>query len=352
MTTIEVHASRSYSVQIGEGLLDSAGDRIRPFVRGQRAVIVSGENVFRLYGARLGASLERAGFQTLGYIHRSGEQSKSFVAYEKLLERLSFLDMGRSDVLIALGGGVTGDLTGFAAATYQRGMGFVQIPTSLLAMVDSSVGGKTAVNLSSWKNQIGCFYQPSLVLCDPSLLRTLPEREYHCGSAEVIKYAVLGDADFFAELEEKQIAEQEESVLARCIAMKRDIVERDEFDNGERKLLNLGHSFAHAIECCSHNAVLHGEAVAIGTAMIARASASRGLLPENERDRIIRLLENNGLPVSCPYDTVRLRRAMLKDKKRSGDTIDLIIPERIGRCQIVKTPLTELDEWLKLGGAK
>ena len=351
MKTIEVHASRSYSIHIASGLLDSAGELIRPLVSGRRAVVVSGEHVFRLYGMPLCSALERAGFQTLGYMHRSGEQNKTFANYERLLERLSFLDMGRSDLIVALGGGVTGDLAGFAAATYQRGMRFVQVPTSLLAMVDSSVGGKTAVNLNSWKNQVGCFYQPALVLCDPALLRTLPEREYRCGCAEVIKYAVLGDADFFAMLERKPISAQEEEVLARCIAMKRDIVERDEFDCGERQLLNLGHSFGHAVESCSRNAVAHGEAVAIGMAMIARAAAAKGILPDAERDRILALFYENGLPVDCTYSADALWRAMLKDKKRSGDAINLIVPERIGRCRIVKTPLAELEDWLRLGGA-
>ena len=268
MTTIHVTASRDYDVLVQPGLLDDAGAQIAQVLgTGRTAAIVSGETVAGLYAGRLAASLTRAGFRAVTFTYPGGEHCKTLATYAALLDFLAAHRLSRSDLIVALGGGVTGDLAGFAAATYQRGIPFVQVPTTLLAAVDSSVGGKTAVNLTSGKNQVGCFYQPSLVLCDPDTLRTLPPEEYRNGCAEVIKYAVLRSEPFFSELRAVPVSAQVEHVIATCVGMKRDLVAADEFDRGSRQLLNLGHSFGHAVEKCSDYAVPHGCGVAIGMAI-------------------------------------------------------------------------------------
>ncbi len=258
MRTVEIPASRPYRVLIGRGLLSQAGKLIRTVSDAGTAVIVSGEHVYPLYGAKLERTLTCAGFRVLRWIHASGEVHKDLETYGKLLSFLSENHIGRGDLLLSLGGGVTGDLTGFAAATYQRGMDYVQIPTTLLAMVDSSVGGKTAVNLPAGKNLAGCFYQPKTVLCDPNLLSTLPEREFRSGCAEVIKYAMLCSPALFRQLETATGWENPEQVIECCVAIKRDYVGQDEFDVGIRRYLNLGHSFGHAIETCGGYAYTHG----------------------------------------------------------------------------------------------
>lgn len=352
MNTVLVQASRDYEIQIGPGLLAEAGDRISAITAAKTAVIVSGEQVFPLYGAALRDSMERAGFRVLCFVHPSGEQHKNLETYGKLLSFLSENRVTRSDALLALGGGVTGDLTGFAAATYQRGVDFIQIPTTLLAMVDSSVGGKTAVDLPTGKNQVGCFYQPKLVLCDTNVLETLPEEEYRCGCAEVIKYGVLGNAAFFEELRERPVSEQLEHVICTCVEMKRDIVRQDEFDRGQRQLLNLGHSFGHAVEACSGYAVLHGQAVAVGMAMITRAAVKKGVCGEETLQAVLDILRRYGLPTETGFSLDALASAMLSDKKRSGDAMNLVLPEAIGRCRIEKVPVDSLRDWLILGGAK
>ena len=247
---------------------------------------------------------------------------------------------------------VFGAEAGFAAATYQRGIPFVQVPTTLLAAVDSSVGGKTAVNLDSGKNQVGCFYQPSLVLCDPDTLRTLPPEEYRNGCAEVIKYAVLRSAPFFSELRAAPVSAQVEHVIATCVSMKRDLVAADEFDRGSRQLLNLGHTFGHAVEACSGYAVPHGCGVAIGMAIIARAAAKRGICTDDTCAQILALLRQYGLPVDCAYPVEQMLGTILHDKKASGGSINLIVPTAVGSCEIRKTPASEISDWLRAGGAK
>lgn len=351
MTEIHVTASREYDVLIEHGLLDRAGEKLALTVgAGRTAVIAAGEKVSALYGARLTASLERAGFRTAAFTYPGGEHCKNLDTYSKLLHFMAAEHVSRSDVVVALGGGVTGDLAGFAAATYQRGIPFVQVPTTLLAAVDSSVGGKTAVNLESGKNQVGCFYQPSLVLCDPDTLCTLPEEEYRSGCAEVIKYGVLGDEVLFEELREKPVKEQTEHVIAVCVGMKRDIVAADEFDNGRRQLLNLGHSVGHAIEKCSGFEVPHGFAVAAGMAIITRAAVRRGICSGDTSRRLDELLELYGLPAETGFPADALYKAMLSDKKISGGKINLIVPGRIGSCRMVKVPEGELCGWLHDGG--
>ena len=352
MKRIPVEASRNYEVLIGRGLLDRVGEEVRAVTKAGTAVLVAGKNVLPLYGSRVRRSLEAAGLRVLAFPLTPGESSKNLETYGQLLRFLSDNRLTRSDVLIALGGGVTGDLTGFAAATYQRGIDFVQIPTTLLAMVDSSVGGKTAVDLPGGKNQVGAFWQPALVLCDPDTLRTLPEEEYRCGSAEVLKYGVLGNAAFYAELLAAPIRGQEEHVIETCVTMKRDIVHEDEFDRGLRQLLNLGHSFGHAVEACSGFTVLHGQAVAVGMALIARAAAEKGFCSIGTRDAIVEGLRQYGLPTETDYPLSALAAAVCADKKRSGAVMNLVVPREIGRCETVQVPLAEIPDWLRAGGAR
>lgn len=352
MTCVEVRASRSYEVLIGGGLLDELGSRLRALSRAKTAAILAGDNVFPLYGERAARSLEAAGFRIVSHVIPHGEGAKNLGTYGEVLRFLAAERMTRGDVLIALGGGVTGDLAGFAAATYQRGIDFVQVPTTLLAAVDSSVGGKTAVNLESGKNQVGCFYQPLLVLCDPDLLESLPENEFRAGCAEVIKYGVLDNAPFFEELRHTPVRRQLEHVIKTCVEMKRDIVAEDEFDRGRRQLLNLGHSFGHAVEACSGFTVLHGEAVAVGMAAITKAACAKGICSEETLTQLLELLRAYGLPTETEYPLDKMAEAALSDKKLDGDTMHLVLPEAIGRCRIETVSASELREWMLLGGIR
>ncbi len=352
MIRIPVEASRSYEVLIGRGLLDRVGEAVKRATRAESVVLVAGENVLPLYGGRVRRSLEAAGLRVLCFPIKAGEGAKTLETYGALLNFLSENRLTRSDALVALGGGVTGDLTGFAAATYQRGIDFVQIPTTLLAMVDSSVGGKTAVDLPGGKNQAGAFWQPAVVLCDPDTLRTLPEEEYRCGSAEVLKYGVLGNTAFFRELQRIPIRGQEERVIETCVTMKRDLVREDEFDRGRRQLLNLGHSFGHAVEACSGFTVLHGQAVAVGMAIMARAAAEKGFCSIETCAAIVEGLKKYGLPTETDYPLAALAAAVGADKKRAGDRMNLVVPREIGRCETVAVPIAEIPDWLRAGGVR
>lgn len=352
MTTIHIEASSGYDVTVGRSILSRIGAESKKLLNPARAVIVTGEHVAALYCRTVSDSLSSAGFNTLTFVHRSGESAKSLGVYGNLLEFLCENRISQSDALFALGGGVTGDLTGFAAATYQRGIPYIQIPTTLLAAVDSSVGGKTAVNLPQAKNQVGCFYQPMAVFCDPDVLSTLPAEDYRCGCAEVIKYGVLGNAELFARLERTDIRTDEEAVIAECIRMKRDIVMEDEFDRGRRRLLNLGHTFGHAVEKCSGYTVAHGDAVAIGLAIITRSAVKKGICGADSLERIIAVLEKYSLPTECCFSLGELYDACLSDKKFSGGRIQLVVPETIGRCRIIPVEAGGIKDWLTAGGIR
>lgn len=349
MTTVNIKASREYDVVIEHGLIGSVGEYAKRVLGGGTVCIVSDDIVYPLYGEKVKKSLEAAGFRTIEYVIPNGEHSKSIPVYAALLEYLLSERLTRSDALIALGGGVVGDLTGFAAATYQRGIKFIQVPTTLLAMVDSSVGGKTAVNLEHGKNQVGAFYQPLAVICDPDTLDTLPMEQFLCGCAEVVKYAILGSRDFYDRLKDKPISEQIESVITTCVKMKRDIVMEDEFDTGKRMLLNLGHTVGHAVEACSGFKILHGQGVAIGTAVITRAAVKMDVLPKDEAASIISLLKAAGLPTETDFSPDELYSAALGDKKSAGKSITIVVPEKIGSCRLVKLPIEELRDWIAAG---
>ena len=349
MTAIEVNASGRYTVEIGPGLLPGLGMKLAALGKAQKVCIVSDSNVWPLYGAAADASLHAAGLATCAFVFPAGEASKNGAVFLELLSFLAENRLTRSDILVALGGGVVGDLTGFAAACYLRGIRFVQVPTTLLAAVDSSVGGKTAIDLPAGKNLAGAFHQPSLVLCDTDCLNSLPEDIFRDGCAEVIKTAILFDEFLFMELVRDGLHFDREAVIAACVAHKRDIVAEDEFDRGQRNLLNLGHTFGHAVEALSNFTISHGKAVAIGAAIAARAAAANGLCSQGTATRIMWLLERFGLPIFTDRTAAALCEAALSDKKRSGDAVNLILPKRIGQCAICPTPVSLLESTIQAG---
>jgi len=352
MKTIHVKASKEYDIIIKNGALREAGGLIREACGIAETVIISDDTVYGIYGEALREDLESAGFRVKSYVFPHGEKNKNLETYGGILEFLSTEGITRSGLIAALGGGVTGDLAGFAAATYLRGIRFVQIPTTLLADVDSSVGGKTAVDLKSGKNQAGCFYQPSLVICDPETLKTLPEEEFRCGCAEVIKYAFYGNREFYDFLMKEDIKENLEEVIAVCVTMKRDMVEEDEFDTGKRMILNFGHTFGHAVEACSDFTVLHGQAVAAGMAIMTRAAHAKGYCSSGTVAGLEEILKKYGLPDKTSFPAEDMLKAALKDKKKSGSSIRIVVPESIGKCRIETIPAETLSDWMAEGGVE
>ena len=342
--------ARAYEVVIGPGLLAEAGRRIAPFTRRGRLAVVSDETVWRLHGAALAAALEGAGLLVFPVIVQPGEQTKSFEGLADVTDRLLALELDRGDLICAFGGGVVGDLTGFAAAIYKRGIDFVQIPTTLLAQVDSSVGGKTAIDTPRGKNLVGAFHQPRLVLADLGALGTLSEREMRAGYAEVIKYGLLGDFGFFEwlEVEGANVLAREPEALARAVArsveMKAEIVAEDEKEQGRRALLNLGHTFGHALEAETGygSALLHGEAVAAGQALALRFSAAQGLCPNQDAARATAAIADAGLPTRLeeipghPFDAERLVRHMAQDKKAEAGRLTFILARALGEAFVAR----------------
>ena len=343
MTTIQVPTSSQYAVKIGSGLLSTLGAEAASLCKVGVAAIVSDSNVWPLYGQIAENSLREAGFDTVHFVFSAGEERKNGETYLQLLNFLAENQLTRSDLIVALGGGVVGDLAGFAAATYLRGIAYIQVPTTLLAAVDSSVGGKTAIDLPAGKNLCGAFYQPRLVLCDTDTLQTLPQNIFRDGCAEVIKYGVLYDPQLFTHLEETGLSFDREAVIARCVELKRNVVMEDEFDRGSRMMLNLGHTIGHSIESKSNFTVSHGQAVSIGMAIIARASGCP------DAGRIENCLMAFGLPTRTEFASEDLFGSALSDKKRSGNTVNLIIPRQIGLCDIVPTPICEFPSLIKAG---
>lgn len=349
MTTVSVKASRSYEVKIGRGLLPTVGQEAVGLLKGRSAAIVSDSNVAPLYLDKTRASLEEAGFRVCSFVFPAGEASKNGQTYLELLEFLAENQITRSDTLVALGGGVVGDLTGFAAATFLRGIAFIQMPTTLLAAVDASVGGKTAIDLKNGKNLAGAFYQPRLVLCDLDTLDTLSDDVFADGCAEVIKYGMIGDRGLLNLLADKDFRADPEEIVARCIAMKRDLVEQDEFDTGARQLLNLGHTIGHGIEACSAYGLSHGKAVAIGMTIITRAAIAFGRCPEEALPGLQALLKKYSLPDTTVYGAEELYHKTLSDKKRTGSTITLVVPTEWGRSDLQKVPVQDLLQWIEKG---
>ncbi len=333
---------RSYEIHIASGLISSVGRLLKSIFSGSITAVITNETIAPLYLPLLETSLRSAGFDISPIILHDGEQFKTLDSMRSIYEQLLECGLDRSALLIALGGGVVGDMAGFAAATYMRGIPFVQIPTTLLAQVDSSVGGKTGVNLPGGKNTVGAFYQPRAVFIDPLVLETLPERQLRAGLAEVIKYGIIRDPALFAFIEERldsllhRDADTTASVIKQCCMIKSDIVSRDETEQGVRAHLNFGHTLGHAVESLTgYSAYLHGEAVAIGMWAAARLSRTLGLCATADVQRIESLLASAGLPTVVPsFSVSAYMGAMLKDKKKTGSTVNFVLTHRIGEVAL------------------
>jgi 3-dehydroquinate synthase len=360
-------AGKPYEVLIGRTLIDQAGEIVRPLLKRPRLAVVMDRTVDHLHGVRLAFSLKAAGIVVHPIVIEPGEEAKSFAGLESLCDGLLALGFDRGDMVVAFGGGVVGDLTGFAAAILKRGVDFIQIPTTLLAQVDSSVGGKTAIDTPRGKNLIGAFHQPRLVLADLGVLETLPRRELLCGYAEVIKYGLLGDRDFFQWLEANApaVLALDEAALARAVgrsvAMKAEIVAEDERETGRRALLNLGHTFAHALEAETGfgEALKHGEAVGVGCALAFRFSAQLGHCTGQDAERATRAIAAAGLPTrlaelaGAPFRADALVAHAAQDKKAEAGALTFILARAIGDAFVAKgVPADAVRSFLVSEGAR
>lgn len=336
---------RSYSIRISTGIVDRCGGEFNQVLSGRQLMVVTDENVADIAAPRVLVSLTEAGFRPALEVLPPGEGTKTLRFASRLYDRLVAEAADRQTAVVALGGGVIGDLAGFVAATYARGIPFIQVPTTLLAMVDASIGGKVAVDHPQAKNMIGAFHQPRLVLCDPALLESLPEREYRSGLAEVVKHAVIGDASLFDDLEEQTgaIGRREPAILARIVqrncAIKARIVEKDEHETkGDRAKLNYGHTFAHAFETAGgYRGLTHGEAVAVGMLCAASLANRLGLCRSELVERQIDLWKRLGLPTELPVELTRrnLLEVMRRDKKAKGGMPTFILPRALGQVEAV-----------------
>jgi len=348
MRKITVNASKTYDVIIEHGAIDRIGEYAESVGISGKACIISDSNVAPLYMERVKTSLEKSGLTVCEYIFPAGEDSKTADTFIDILNFLAENHLSRKDTLFALGGGVTGDLTGFSAASYMRGIRFVQIPTSLLACVDSSVGGKTGIDLKSGKNLAGAFYQPEIVVFDPDVLSTLPKEYFADGMAEVIKYAVIRGRELdklILEDTEKNL----EEIITRCVEIKRDVVNEDEFEGGVRKILNFGHTAGHAIEAEADYTLSHGRCVAIGMYIVTKAWEKRGLCKSGTCDRLVKMLRMFGLDTECPYSPETLTERAKSDKKADGSGVSLVVPLSMGECEVVKISMDEFLSILKDG---
>jgi 3-dehydroquinate synthase len=358
MRLVEVSlGQRSYTIKVGIGLLPRLGVECATLKLGHRCAVITDSKVAQHYAAAALKSLTASGFEPVLVTVPAGEKSKRIGMVEYCYDQLSAHRLERQSFVLALGGGVVGDLAGFTAATYLRGIPFVQVPTTLLGQVDSSVGGKTGVNLKAGKNLVGAFYQPRLVLCDLETLKTLPDREFVSGLSEVIKYGIIFDPVLFSQLERNlpRLLERDPAtlgaVVARCCEIKADVVGEDETETGVRAILNFGHTIGHAIENSSgYGKFLHGEAISIGQVAAARLSQEVLGLPSGDVARIEKLLAKAGLPVRCKLAAARRRKlfaAMRLDKKVSGGEITFVLAERIGRVKFgCKVPDKFIDRVL------
>ena len=350
MKTVTVNASKKYNIHIGDDIFDKTAEYLSEVYPAGKIAVVTDDNVDRLYGGKLTEMLS-AKYQTVKFVMKHGEKSKNITTYASLLNFLAENQLTRSDAILAFGGGVVGDLAGFAAATYLRGVKYLQIPTTLLAMVDSSVGGKTAIDLDAGKNLAGAFYQPDIVLCDYSLTKTLPEEIFSDGCAEIIKYALISDYDLYCHLNEFGKNFDMEYVISRCVEIKSDIVSADEFDSGTRQFLNYGHTVGHAIEALSNFSVSHGSAVAAGMTIVAKAAAEKGLCPISCFEDTVKLINKFFLPTETNYSATEIANVTKNDKKRKGGKITFVVPENIGKC-VLKTFLIEETENFVATGLK
>jgi 3-dehydroquinate synthase len=344
MRKVHIETSAAYDVLIGGGLLPRAGELMAQVIEPCTAAIITDTTVDALYGGAVEKSLKDAGYSTLRYAFPAGERNKRLSTLEGILEFLAENHVTRSDVVVALGGGVPGDVAGFAAAIYARGIRFVQIATTLLAAVDSSVGGKTAVDLAGGKNMAGAFHQPTLVITDTDVMRALPGERLSDGAGEIVKYGVLVDPGLFEMMGRGDWLDHLDEIIEKSVSIKRDVVNADEFDVGQRRLLNLGHTFGHAIEKCAGFTLAHGQCVGIGTAIAAGAAGDRDMCR-----RILAVNRACGLPTDVDYSCEALAEAALSDKKRQGARIALVLPDSIGSCYIKEIDVAQLPDAFKRG---
>ena len=348
MRKITVNASKTYDVIIEKGALDKIGEYLKGSGISGKACIISDSNVAPLYLDRVKSSLEKSGLLVCQYIFPAGEASKTAETYIDILNFLAENHFSRKDTLFALGGGVCGDLTGFSAATYMRGIKFVQIPTSLLAAVDSSVGGKTGIDLKSGKNLAGAFYQPEMVVFDTDVLSTLPEEYFSDGMAEIIKYAMIRGEGIDSLLLEDGDLNLEE-IITRCVKIKRDVVCEDEFENGVRKILNFGHTAGHAIETEADYTLSHGRCVAVGMHIVTKAWEKRNLCKKGTYDILKKMLDKFSLKTGCPYSPEVLCERAKSDKKADTGGLSLVVPTQVGKCEVIKVTMDEFLSVLEEG---
>ncbi len=350
--TIHVNTGKPYDVIIQRGILSECGGIVKKILpKASRCVIVSDSNVAPLYADTVRKSLEAAGFRVSVNVFPAGEEYKRLVYVVRMYEAFTDAELSRSDFAVALGGGVTGDMCGFAAATYLRGIPFVQIPTTVLSQNDSSVGGKTGVDLECGKNLVGSFHQPCLVLADADTLATLPPRYVTDGFGEIIKHGCIRSAELFELIEHHGIDMKiMEELTARSIAIKAGVVERDEKESGERMLLNFGHTIGHAIEKCAHyTGIAHGEAVGIGMLVMARAGEAAGLTEKGTSARLEAVLKKCGMPVSCEFPPEEISDAAMLDKKRRGDLMNIVLLHSIGDAFVYQIPCGGLLDFIRRG---
>lgn len=346
MEKVQVNASKQYEVLIGHGILSELGRYLRERLPAPCAAVISDTTVAPLYAGVVEQSLQDAGLRTVRFAFPPGEEHKTLSTASDILEFLAQQRLTRGDCIVALGGGIPGDVAGFCAASYLRGIPFVQVPTTFLAAIDSSVGGKTAVNLSAGKNLAGAFWQPSLVVCDCDTFRTLPQDVFASGIAEGIKTGAIADAELFSFFAQQDIHAFLPQVISRCVSIKAAVVAADEYDRGRRQLLNFGHTLGHAIEKCSCFSIPHGQAIGIGMILISRAAYKMGFSEEDLSPIIRAALEKYGLPTQAPYTLEELLPYLLADKKRMGEKITLVLPRKIGCCEGLTVTVSQLPDLL------
>lgn len=331
MKKLTVNAGKGYNILIEKGIMDCCGQYISEICQAKKVCLISDDNVFSIYGNKVKSSLENQGFKVYEFVFKAGESSKTTATVISMVEFMAEKQLVRSDIVVALGGGVCGDMAGFAASIYLRGIDFVQIPTSLLAQVDSSVGGKTAVDLPQGKNLCGAFHQPILVLIDPNTLDTLPSHYFSDGLAEAIKMGCIKSLSLFEKIEQNDAHEIIEDIIYECDELKAQVVERDEKEHGERALLNFGHTPGHAIEKLhGFTTVSHGEAVGIGMVMISKAGEMNNITEKGTSERIANVLKKYGLRISDSHSINEIIGAMSADKKRTSNAINFTLIKKIG----------------------
>lgn len=342
---------KTYDIEIEAGIISKIGSKIKKFIYAEKIAIITDTNVNPIYGEILENSLKKENYIVQRIVFPAGEQSKNLQVLEKVYSELSDFGLTRSDLIITLGGGVTGDLGGFAAASFLRGVDFIQVPTSLLAQIDSSVGGKVAVDLPSGKNLVGHFYQPKAVYIDPELLNTLPKKYLHDGFAEAIKYSCIKDIELFKKFEnmstDKDIIDASENIIFKCCSIKGKIVENDEFDKGERMVLNFGHTIGHAVEkYYGFEKYTHGQGVGIGMVRMTSTTEKLNITEKGTTERITKLLEKFNLPTFVELKASEIHEIIKLDKKKSGSKITIVVLKKLGQGELLKIDFKDIDQYI------